>query len=187
MIYKLYLEHSKFANLQLLRILQPIFLHNFRGACPVIWYSVKSTTTGTDLYSWIRIRRESRLDWINVSDQSRVRNTSVADPGCFTRITDPNFSIPDPGSKRFQIPDPHPHQRMSVFLTPKTISKLSENVQECSSRIRIFFTPGSRGLVLMNAFPSQVRYYTTIFNIKYISFRPCEKEIRCTKFVDLLV
>jgi|688.fasta_scaffold299286_1 hypothetical protein len=25
----------------------------------------------------------------------------------FSRIPDPNFSIPDPGSKRFQIPDLH--------------------------------------------------------------------------------
>jgi hypothetical protein len=29
----------------------------------------------------------------------------VADPGCLSRIR--IFSIPDPGSKRFRIPDPH--------------------------------------------------------------------------------
>jgi hypothetical protein len=28
---------------------------------------------------------------------------SVADPGCSYRIPDPNFSIPDPGSKRSRI------------------------------------------------------------------------------------
>jgi hypothetical protein len=50
-------------------------------------------------------------------------------------IPDPNFSIPDPG----------PHQRIWVFLTPKPVSKLSEkNYLGCSSRIRIFFHPGSR-------------------------------------------
>ncbi len=27
-------------------------------------------------------------------------------------IPDPNFSIPDPGSKRFRIPDPGPHLRI---------------------------------------------------------------------------
>jgi hypothetical protein len=30
-------------------------------------------------------------------------------------IPDPNFSLPDPGSKRFRIPDPNPHQRVSIF------------------------------------------------------------------------
>ncbi len=33
--------------------------------------------------------------------------SSVADPGCLSRIPDPNFSIQDPGSKKFWIPDPH--------------------------------------------------------------------------------
>ncbi len=32
---------------------------------------------------------------------------------------DPNFSILDPGSKRFRIPDPDPHKRIKVFLTQK--------------------------------------------------------------------
>jgi hypothetical protein len=52
-------------------------------------------------------------------------------------VADPNFSIPDPGSKRLQILDPDPHQRIEVkklFL---------------SSRIRILIflpipDPGSR-------------------------------------------
>jgi hypothetical protein len=35
----------------------------------------------------------------------------------------PDFSIPDPGSK---IPDPH--QRIYVFLTQKTVSKISEKL-----------------------------------------------------------
>ncbi len=38
-------------------------------------------------------------------------------------IPDPNFSLPDPGSKRFRIPDPH--QRIEVLLT-QIVSKLSE-------------------------------------------------------------
>ncbi len=29
---------------------------------------------------------------------------SVADPGCLSRFPDPNFFIPDPGSKRFSDP-----------------------------------------------------------------------------------
>ncbi len=32
--------------------------------------------------------------------------------GSWVFIPDPNFSIPDPGSKRFWIPDPNPHQRI---------------------------------------------------------------------------
>ncbi len=39
-----------------------------------------------------------------VNDSLDISN-SVADPGCLTRIPDPNFFHPDPGSKRF--PDPH--------------------------------------------------------------------------------
>ncbi len=35
---------------------------------------------------------------------------SVADPGCLSRIQGPNFSIPDPGSKRFRLPHLDPHQ-----------------------------------------------------------------------------
>ena len=46
---------------------------------------------------------------------------SVADLGFF--IPDP-----DPGSKRFRIPDPDLHQRIEVFLTLKTVSNLSENL-----------------------------------------------------------
>jgi hypothetical protein len=38
---------------------------------------------------------------------------SVADPGCLSRmIPVPNFSIPYPGSTRFRIADPDPHQRI---------------------------------------------------------------------------
>ncbi len=39
-------------------------------------------------------------------------------------IQDPNFSIPDPGSRVKKIPDPH--QRITVFLTQKIVSNLSE-------------------------------------------------------------
>jgi hypothetical protein len=59
-------------------------------------------------------------------------------------IPDPNFSIPDPGSKRFRILDPDPHLRIQVFLSLKTVSKISENYLGCSSRIRIFRHPGTR-------------------------------------------
>jgi hypothetical protein len=31
-----------------------------------------------------------------------------------------------PGSKRFRIPDPDPHNRTGVFSTQKIVSKLSE-------------------------------------------------------------
>jgi hypothetical protein len=56
------------------------------------------------------------------SNLQLLQNTlviSVADPGCLSRIPDPNFSIPDSGSKRFRIPDRDPHPRIQVFLTQK--------------------------------------------------------------------
>jgi hypothetical protein len=36
------------------------------------------------------------------------------------------FSIPDPVSKRYRIPNPVPHQRIKVFLNQKNVSKISE-------------------------------------------------------------
>jgi hypothetical protein len=39
-------------------------------------------------------------------------------------IPDQKFSIPDPRSKRFQIP--YPHQRIYVFLTLKTVPKFPD-------------------------------------------------------------
>jgi hypothetical protein len=56
-----------------------------------------------------------------------VRNPSVADLGCLSRIQ----LIPS------RIPDPHPHQRYVAFLALKTVSKLSEKL--CG-----MFNPGSR-------------------------------------------
>jgi hypothetical protein len=50
---------------------------------------------------------------------------SVANPGCLSRILDPNFSIPDPGS-RFRIRDLDPQQSIEVFLTQKIVYNLSE-------------------------------------------------------------
>ncbi len=59
---------------------------------------------------------------------SNIQVSSVVDPGCLSRIPDPNFSIPDPGSE-------------SSILTQKIDSKLSEiNDPGCSSRILIFYS-----------------------------------------------
>jgi hypothetical protein len=55
-----------------------------------------------------------------------------------SQIPDLNITIPDPGSKRFRIPDPDPHQRILVFFNPKIF---------LSSRILIFLpipVPGPR-------------------------------------------
>jgi hypothetical protein len=41
-------------------------------------------------------------------------------------VPDQNFSTPDPGSRRFRIPDQDPHQRIKAFLTQKIVSELSE-------------------------------------------------------------
>jgi hypothetical protein len=57
----------------------------------------------------------------------------ILDPGCFSWILDPGCLswILDPGSKFFHPgsrvkKDPDPNQRISVFLTEKFVSKLSE-------------------------------------------------------------
>jgi hypothetical protein len=41
-------------------------------------------------------------------------------------IQDPDFSIPDPGSKRHRIPNPNQQQRIQIFLTQIIVTKLSE-------------------------------------------------------------
>jgi hypothetical protein len=56
--------------------------------------------------------------------------SSVADPGCLSRNLDPNFSIPDPGSKRFRIPDPH--HRIQVALKLFLNSRKRKNDLGCS-------------------------------------------------------
>ncbi len=60
-------------------------------------------------------------------------------------IPDPNFSIPDPGFNIKKIPDPDPHQRVTVFLTPKIVYKFRNYYTGRSSgiRIRIFSHPVS--------------------------------------------
>jgi hypothetical protein len=54
----------------------------------------------------------------------RVPVGSIADPGLF--IPDPIFYIPDPGLTK--IPDPDPHQRISVFesFNPKKLKISSQ-------------------------------------------------------------
>jgi hypothetical protein len=48
---------------------------------------------------------------------------SIADPGCFSPIPDPNFSITDPGSRVKKIQDPgsgSASKNLSIFYT-KTV------------------------------------------------------------------
>ncbi len=47
---------------------------------------------------------------------------SVADPGCLSRIPDPNFSISDPGSKTIKIPDPGSVLKNLSVLTQTIVS-----------------------------------------------------------------
>ncbi len=64
-------------------------------------------------------------------------SSSVADPGCLFRIPDLNFYIPDPGSKRFWIPDTDRHKKFEVSLA-QTIFIISRKYDlGCSSQIRI--------------------------------------------------
>jgi hypothetical protein len=52
-----------------------------------------------------------------------------------SRIPDPNFSNPDPGSRVKKIPDPGSASKNLNFLTQKTVSKLEKNELGCSSQI----------------------------------------------------
>jgi hypothetical protein len=81
---------------------------------------------------------------INIGEQ----NSSVKDPGCL--LPGPGSEFFHPGSRVKKTPDPNPHRSISVFLSPKDVSKLSTNDLGCSFRIRILFSipgpdPGSRG------------------------------------------
>ncbi len=51
------------------------------------------------LPSWVQVKPAIPLAHISLCHDQR----SVANPGCSSRIPDPNFFIPDPGSKRFRI------------------------------------------------------------------------------------
>jgi hypothetical protein len=63
-------------------------------------------------------------------------------------IPDPNFSIPDTGSKRFRIPDPQ--QKISVFLTLKALGEMIWNVHTGSGFFPIPDTKsGSATLVVL--------------------------------------
>jgi hypothetical protein len=44
--------------------------------------------------------------------RQELTNSSVADPGCLSRITDPICSIPEPGVTISRIPDPDRHQQV---------------------------------------------------------------------------
>jgi hypothetical protein len=54
------------------------------------------------------IREELFQEWPDPVSKliSNLENGSDADPGCLSQIPDPNFSIPDPGSRVKKIPDP---------------------------------------------------------------------------------
>jgi hypothetical protein len=70
-------------------------------------------------------------------------NTSVADPGCLSRIPDPTFSIPDPGYelspsriRTVSIPDPGSASKNLSILTQKKWFLSSRKYDPgCSSRI----------------------------------------------------
>jgi hypothetical protein len=54
--------------------------------------------------------------------------------------------IPYLGSKRFRIPDPHPHRRIQIFLALKTVTKLWEKLSRMFiPDLDFFHHPGSRG------------------------------------------
>jgi hypothetical protein len=71
---------------------------------------------------WLQARLHTRHNSLRRTTYF-VHYSSVADPGCLSRILDPNFS--HPGSEFFLslIPDPH---QFKYFNPNKMVSKLSE-------------------------------------------------------------
>ncbi len=53
-----------------------------------------------DIFFYIRTHPGLR------NNREKQRKISIADPGCLSRVPDPNFSIPDPESRVKKIPDP---------------------------------------------------------------------------------
>jgi hypothetical protein len=87
-----------------------------------------------------------KVDFRPDSSTGTVIRVQCCGPGMF--IPDPNFSIPDLGSKRFRIPDSDSHQRISVFLTLKTVSNclndLGKMIWDVYSGYGFLFRSGSR-------------------------------------------
>jgi hypothetical protein len=59
----------------------------------------------------LRIAREILIHR-TATRQAQSDESGVTDQGCLTRMSNPNFSIPYSGSKKFRIPDPDPRQRI---------------------------------------------------------------------------
>jgi hypothetical protein len=70
--------------------------------------------------------------------QGLLTYSSVADPGCLSWISDPNFFHTRSriqGQKDSRIPDPHQHQRIKVFKPKKLFFSSWKYDPECSFRI----------------------------------------------------
>ncbi len=73
---------------------------------------------------------------LDQSSRSLPEWFSVADAGCLFRIQDPDFPIPDPGSKR--------HQILGSRSTTLNLQRVKFKLKCYLSWIRIFYHPGSR-------------------------------------------
>ncbi len=101
---------------------------------------VNSTRYGTDIVFYMK----RRIQIAGISTR-----TSVADPGCLSRILvfsipDPKFSIPDPGSEFFHPGSEFFPSRIRIFPSRICIKELTQWFQSsrkydpgCSSRTQI--------------------------------------------------
>ncbi len=104
----------------------------------------------TDSLVWTLFNTDSGLNPASNGDpdpqQWSSRDTSVADPGCLSRIPNPTFSIPDPGSR-----DKKTRIRIKVFMNPPknffyALGNMIRDFHPGSVfRILIFYLSGSRG------------------------------------------
>ncbi len=81
--------------------------------------------------------------FIKLNKNPKTKNSQCWGSGMF--IPEPNFSTPDPGSKRFRIPDPGSASRntgISVFNPKKCFSAIGNMISDVHPRIRIPI-PGS--------------------------------------------
>jgi hypothetical protein len=109
-------------------------------------------------------------DFVSIKRKKRGCSYQCLETGIF--IPDPNFSIPDPGSKRFRIPGPKDSRsririkEFKYFLTLKTVHNLSKK------SIRLFIPDSGSGFFPLSPDPGSA----TLEVITYLALGELEAQ-----------
>ncbi len=131
-------------------------------------YNLSTTSTGLCSLQYKQVLSYLILSYLILSYLilSYLHNeSSVADPGCLSRI-------PNPELTRSRIRDPH--QRIQVFLTQKTISKKSKIrsgifIPDPGSWLGFFFHPRSR---ILGSKSSKTEQYIAVTSTVFLPVQP---------------